>query len=296
MAIPDFLGIGAQKAGTTWLASNLGKHPDIWIPPLTATHYFNERELNPGVEFPDLFDRTLPYGSTRFFRVTELLRDRWPEVMADGELAKWYLKWLFQKRTDEWYFSLFDFPHHARMAGEITPSYSLLSEQTIAAIKSMNPEMKIIFSIRNPIYRCWSHVAMEFNQFRPVSLCQAPEKEIVNFIKTENVIGRNDYVGIAGKWKKVFDDNHFFMFFFEQIARDPDALMRDICRFLEVASFPSDLCGDFGDKINVGSYTDFPLKYKKLIAELTIDKIRGCAEAFGGDAVSWRKEAEALLS
>jgi hypothetical protein len=33
---PDFLGIGAQKAGTTWLHHNLRSHPDIWPPPVAA--------------------------------------------------------------------------------------------------------------------------------------------------------------------------------------------------------------------------------------------------------------------
>jgi hypothetical protein len=30
--LPDFIGIGAQKAGTTWLGHNLQLHPDVWMP------------------------------------------------------------------------------------------------------------------------------------------------------------------------------------------------------------------------------------------------------------------------
>jgi len=29
---PNFICIGAQKSGTTWLHENLGKHPDIFLP------------------------------------------------------------------------------------------------------------------------------------------------------------------------------------------------------------------------------------------------------------------------
>jgi hypothetical protein len=46
---PDFLGIGAQKAGTTWLHHNLQKHPEIWVPTRedlpkgkTEVHYFDK--------------------------------------------------------------------------------------------------------------------------------------------------------------------------------------------------------------------------------------------------------------
>ena len=41
---PDFLVIGAQKAGTTWLHRNLSGHPEIWMP-RNEVHYF-DRKIN----------------------------------------------------------------------------------------------------------------------------------------------------------------------------------------------------------------------------------------------------------
>ena len=41
MAMPDFIGIGAQKAGTTWLYDMLAQNPSIWLPPLKEVHYFD---------------------------------------------------------------------------------------------------------------------------------------------------------------------------------------------------------------------------------------------------------------
>lgn len=40
MSLPDFLIIGAQKSGTTWLLNMLSQHPDIYVP-LREVHYFN---------------------------------------------------------------------------------------------------------------------------------------------------------------------------------------------------------------------------------------------------------------
>ena len=40
---PDFIGIGAQKAGTTWLDRNLRAHPQIWMPERKELHYFDRR-------------------------------------------------------------------------------------------------------------------------------------------------------------------------------------------------------------------------------------------------------------
>ena len=41
---PDFLVIGAQKAGTTWLHRNLRNHPQTWMP-RNEVHYF-DRKIN----------------------------------------------------------------------------------------------------------------------------------------------------------------------------------------------------------------------------------------------------------
>lgn len=45
---PDFLGIGAQKSGTTWLYKNLRCHPELFLPDEKELHYFDwnyERSL-----------------------------------------------------------------------------------------------------------------------------------------------------------------------------------------------------------------------------------------------------------
>ncbi len=37
----DFFGIGAARSGTTWLADNLGEHPDVFLPEAKEIGYFN---------------------------------------------------------------------------------------------------------------------------------------------------------------------------------------------------------------------------------------------------------------
>ncbi len=46
----DFLIIGAEKSGTTWLADMLRQHPQVYIPAVKELFYFNERFL----ESPEL--------------------------------------------------------------------------------------------------------------------------------------------------------------------------------------------------------------------------------------------------
>jgi len=64
MGIPDFVVIGAQKAGTTWLYECLSEHPEVFVPRMKEVHYFTRPQddrlsrLDQGVEwyrslFPD---------------------------------------------------------------------------------------------------------------------------------------------------------------------------------------------------------------------------------------------------
>lgn len=39
--LPQFLCIGAQKAGTTWLDQQLRAHNSVWLPPMKEVHFFD---------------------------------------------------------------------------------------------------------------------------------------------------------------------------------------------------------------------------------------------------------------
>lgn len=43
---PDFLIIGAEKAGTTWLYDVLRAHPDLYLPDVKEVHFFNRFDSN----------------------------------------------------------------------------------------------------------------------------------------------------------------------------------------------------------------------------------------------------------
>ena len=39
---PDFLCVGAQKGGTSWLYRQLEAHSDFWMPPVKELHYLDQ--------------------------------------------------------------------------------------------------------------------------------------------------------------------------------------------------------------------------------------------------------------
>ena len=44
---PNFLCIGAPKAGTTWLHTHLARHPHIWLTPQKEMHFFDRAPAYP---------------------------------------------------------------------------------------------------------------------------------------------------------------------------------------------------------------------------------------------------------
>lgn len=55
--LPDFLCIGAQKAGTTWLHENLKCHKDVFLPRIKELHYFDAEPLSSLSEYSRHFNR-----------------------------------------------------------------------------------------------------------------------------------------------------------------------------------------------------------------------------------------------
>lgn len=59
MAKVNFLGIGVQKAGTTWLDACLKEHPEIYLHPQKELHFFDRfKDLNYIKNYESLFTST----------------------------------------------------------------------------------------------------------------------------------------------------------------------------------------------------------------------------------------------
>ena len=60
MAVPDFLIIGAARAGSTYLARNLATHPDVFIPNQKELHFFDWNYNEGWDHYQQFFDTAAP--------------------------------------------------------------------------------------------------------------------------------------------------------------------------------------------------------------------------------------------
>ena len=86
--LPQFLIIGAQKAGTTWMHEMLGEHPDVFMPTPKELHFFDQRQV---------YDQGLEWYAGNYADA--------PADAILGEATPNYL-WAADHRVEDWAVSI----------------------------------------------------------------------------------------------------------------------------------------------------------------------------------------------
>ncbi len=288
---PDFLVIGAQKAGTTWLYRNLKIHPQIWLPPEKEIHFFDFPPIIPFYFLLFASDRSI-----RHWGKNRMLRD-YRKVKAGEQSLSWYCRYYFMFRTKRWYRTLFK-RSDGQVAGEITPRYSVLKQSAVKKVYGLMPQAKVIYLLRNPIERMWSDLAMYHRpQFGSDSLDVEDEKDILKFLTKPNHLAHSRYSNNLTRWEKYYAPSQIFIGFQDQIRDEPEKLLSSISQFLGVESFNSHDSELIKKKINSHTYPAIPKHYEKMLAEIFIDEIQDLQLRFDTPYTKeWLLSAQAILN
>lgn len=218
---PDFVCIGAQKAGTTWLYDNLVGQRRLWVPPEKEIHFFNT--VCPHEELLGVEERRPPAGLRRY----EPLR-RAPSVGA----LKWLRRFHGEPRTTRWYYSLFP-PElvGSRLAGDLTPAYSTLDERGVAfARRVLKPGCRVFLVVRNPVDRVWSGIKMLY-RWKDEELPTDRVDALLREMREPTHRLRGDYPRMIRLWSAAFGDD-FRVFRYERLASAPAEFLADLGEFL----------------------------------------------------------------
>lgn len=275
---PDFLCIGAQRSGTSWLENSLKHHHEIWTPPIKELHYF------------DCTQRGTIGHDKRWQRYWIHLRYRFLKTGADiihlryhPKNTFWDIKYFLSPKRglDGWYFSLFSDAKDNQICGEITPAYAILPEVTIKHIADLFPDLKIIFIMRNPIERTWSAIALHY-QLRKEKLDQISLDQLYKDIGMPHISGRSDFRTTITKWEKYFPKEQIFYGYFDEIKENPQGLLKHICNFLEVNNDKSIVENIISKPINSmpGSKVSMPKEIREELTNLYIDQLKWLAQRF----------------
>ena len=210
MSLPNFLIIGAAKAGTSSLHYYLSQHPQIFMPDLKEPKFFAlaGEELN--FQNPD---QAINQDS-----ITSL--DEYKKLFKDvnGEIA----------------------------VGEASPIY-LYSEKAAHRIRLHIPNAKLIVILRNPIDRafsCYTHLRRE--GYETLSFEAALDMEEQRIKNNWAHLWHYKQAGFYSKQLKpylnLFERDQIKVFLFDDLCKDSKALLREIYDFLGAeADFVPDL-------------------------------------------------------
>jgi hypothetical protein len=290
--LPDFVGIGAQKAGTTWLSHNLQLHPDVWMPKNKELHYFDDRIRDPRNPVSRFYRRITGEGQVhRRWRRQVRRQLRSHLKRTPGQDLLWDLKYYAGAPGDGWYASLFE-PGRGKVKGEITPAYSTLSLEEVARVHNLVPDAKIILMLRNPIERAWSQFVMRLDRSGKKELGLTRYKKLIRNVEREGSRSRTDYLQTLENWTRFYPDERIFVGFLEDIHFYPEELLGKVYRFVGVdASFRPQGVGQKVHTRSAGRMTSDAAVY---LARLYREELSRLNDHFGGYTSFWLYCAEKL--
>jgi hypothetical protein len=270
---PDFICIGAQKAGTGWLYDQLRPHPDFWMPPLKELHYFDRAGKSARERRSKSIDRIAE--ARRTARDEDDLRflDLFAQLRAKADVDLTGYAALFANKGN-------------RFAGDITPGYSSLPEGVVRQIADAFPQAKIIFFARDPIERAWSQLSMWVRH----GVIARDKIEIDRFLKTPAVIARSFPTKIVARWRQFVGPESIRIFFFDDLQRDPAGLRAKAITF--IGGDPSKLSGQLAADYNPKARKEKLVmtdETRKELVDFFADELSACARELGGAARDWPK-------
>jgi hypothetical protein len=242
MAEPVFLfGLGATKAGTSWLHRYLAAHPECAMPPNKELHYFDriesgtlDRELRRVREkmarlARDLVDARPGQRAALTAGIAAL--DRWVEVLMRGAGDSAAYRGFLMHGADG-----------RRVVGDITPAYALLSPATLARMQDIAADTRFVYILRDPVDRLWSHLRMIAARAGARGDALEPAALAAFDAWAEGghpeVTARGDYAAILPKLAAVIRPGALFLAFYETLFGD-DGVGR-LCAFLGIRARPGD--------------------------------------------------------
>ena len=246
---PTFVfGIGAQKAGTTWLYSYFKQHPQVHVPRIKEVHYFDTIWLGA----TERKDRRL----SRFQRLEHKIETRRslglkvsPEAEQRLERARAVTS--IYNPADEDFSQYEDFVMKGRTSepcvAEITPAYSGLRLEHFTTMLDRFAPAKFVFILRDPVDRMWSQIRMHCAKGEGSDAPPTPDGVIEKLLQGKAVVFRQrGAMDVTLSVLAKLPQDRVKVLFYETMFQDDT--IRDLCDFLDVEFH----AGEYETRVNKG--------------------------------------------
>jgi hypothetical protein len=120
--------------------------------------------------------------------------------------------------------------------GEATASYAALDVDVIEDIVALNPDVKVIVMIRNPVDRAWSEAKNNLLKHTGRSFAEVSEDEFKRFFDLDYQRRCAQYVQNIDNWNSCLKDGNLYVGLFDDVKVRPEGLLADVMSFLGIRS------------------------------------------------------------
>jgi len=244
---PDFFVVGPHRTGTTWLYKNLRRHPQIFMSSPKEIYFFTSIKNSSHPR----------YVSNKLSWYLKLFSDSPMRFLAKNALS------LFNYR--EYY--------KPKVRGEASTTYAVMAMDLIEESLLLNPDLKAIIMLRNPIDRAWSHAKMELVRDKGRKFEDVPEKEFMNFFQDSYIESCGNYTAIIENWSSMLKAQNIFTGIFDDISKSPHELLFKIYNFLDVKAASKYMPQHAQKRINETKRTPIPDRYRNLLEDMFKDEV-----------------------
>jgi len=236
--------VGATKAGTSWLYEHLSTHPDCHFRTIKELHYF---QLTAPGQFGAALRRLqgeIDGLKARLTGAAAAQRARIERRLAD--LRDW--RRVLQRREtdlDAYRAFLTEGQGDRRLVGDITPAYALLEEDRLALLPQVAADTRVVYLMRDPVARLWSHVRMIAQRVAPAGFAAEARALLARIVAGDlagegaGIAARGDYAAILPRLARAFDPARLLVLFYEEMLT-LSGLAR-LSEFLGIRPLPADL-------------------------------------------------------
>lgn len=189
-----FLIAGVQKGGTSALHDYLMEVPGLQLPPAKELHFFDD-------------ESTVDWSAPDY-------RPLHDHFAADD-----------------------------RLRGEATP-ITIYWPQALERVAAYNPAMRLVLLFRDPVGRAWSHWRMEWARgketmpfaqaIREGRARMAASLPVAGFDRVASYVERGFYGRQLARAQRLFGRDRILCLDQDQLAKDPDRTVEQVCRFVAV--------------------------------------------------------------
>ena len=279
---PDFICVGMPRAGTGWLYDQLRHHSDFWLPPVKELDYLTHSK-------PSLASVQRAYDRIRPKRLRENVHVRGPK-WDDRNFAFLDEAVTLAKRERDIARYAVLFRHKGALkSGDITPRYGLLAPEVIAEIAAKLPHLKVIYLIRDPVARVWSHINLIYDRNEFDHALLEDSGAFARFVDNHPaLLTSSRATRTLESWKGAAPSLPFRHFLFDDIAREPERTRREILEFLNADPCKPSAHLPPGYNRKAGrTLLAMPVAIRDVLRDRLAGEVRACASLLGGSARDW---------